>query len=130
MDVAARPGDSGFKADYLLWWTKGTNLPPLVTTSGTDQSGVLGPGTTVLFGDTTAENRARSGADLTLGMWLNCCQTWGIEGNYFTLGRLSAGFRELPVQRLSPIGPALLQHRDRQHKTRSWWPIPACLPAG
>ena len=81
-----------FQGDYLLWWTKGTNLPPLVTTSGTDQSGVLGPGTTVLFGDTTAEDRARSGADLTLGMWLNCCQTWGIEGNYFTLGRLSAGF--------------------------------------
>ncbi len=83
-----------FQADYLLWWTKGTNLPPLVTTSRrTDRGpGPLCRDTTVLFGGTSAENRARSGADITLGMWLNCCNTWGIEGNYFDLGRLSAGF--------------------------------------
>ena len=30
------------QADYLSWWTKGTHLPPLVTTSGTgtDSSGL------------------------------------------------------------------------------------------
>ena len=27
-----------------------------------------------------------------MGMWLDCCHTWGIEGNYFTLGQQSAGF--------------------------------------
>jgi hypothetical protein len=81
-----------FQADCLLWWAKGTALPPLVTTSGTAQGGALVPGTTVLFGGDSVENRARFGADITLGMWLDPCQNWGIEGTYFDLGRQSAGF--------------------------------------
>ena len=84
------------RADYLMWWTKGSQLPPLVTTSGTgsDPSG-LPPGalgrtdTTVLFGGSQADNHGRSGLDITLGMWLDCCHTWGIEGNYFNLGELN-----------------------------------------
>ena len=35
--------------EYLFWWSKGRELPPLVTTGGT---GVIGdPGVQVLFGD-------------------------------------------------------------------------------
>ena len=49
------PGRVWLRADYLMWFTTGTRLPPLVTTSpqGTpaNQAGVLGaPGTTILFG--------------------------------------------------------------------------------
>ena len=46
----------------------------------------------ILFGDSTVENGNRSGVDVTLGMWLNCCNTWGIEGNYLDLGRQSASY--------------------------------------
>ena len=49
-------------AEYLLWSAKGDKLPPLVTTSpaGTPAplAGVLGaPGTSVLFGDESVNDR-------------------------------------------------------------------------
>ena len=74
-----------FQGDYLLWWTKGTNLPPLVTTSD-DQSGVLGPGTTVLFGDTTAEDRARSRRRSHLGHVAELLPNLGHRRKLFHLG--------------------------------------------
>ena len=51
-------------AEYLLWWEKSANLPPLATTSpqGTayNQAGVLDqPGTTVLFGGSVDPAPAR-----------------------------------------------------------------------
>jgi hypothetical protein len=87
-------GPSGrfwIRGEYLLWWTKGDSLPPLVTTSPTGtprpQAGVLGqPGTVILFGDEDVNDGARSGGRFTVGTWLDDCQTWGIEGDYFALG--------------------------------------------
>jgi hypothetical protein len=78
------------EAEYLFWWVRGTSLPPLVTTSpaGTSQTqaGVLGtPGATVLFGGSLAGGAARSGGRYTLGAWLDCDQTLGIEASYFGL---------------------------------------------
>ena len=85
------------RADALLWWTKGQHLPPLVTASpaGTSQAdaGVIGvPGTTVLFGDSTVNGGGRAGIDSTIGMWIDCCHLWGIEGNYFDLGDQSTNY--------------------------------------
>ena len=60
-------------ADYLLWWTKGDHLPPLVTTADpgtalTPTTGALGqPTTRVLFGGDDVNDSARSGVRLTLG---------------------------------------------------------------
>src|SRR5262245_8106792 len=59
------PGCVWASAEYLLWWTKGDRLPPLLTTSpvGTPlaNAGVLGrPGTSVLFGDERVNDDARS----------------------------------------------------------------------
>ena len=76
--VCSPPGKYWLRADYLMWWTNGTRLPPLVTTSpqGTpvSQAGVLGAsGTTVLFGDTTVGDDMRSGFRTTFGMWLDDC---------------------------------------------------------
>src|SRR5262245_44853218 len=53
--VGDRPGRVWLEAEALLWWMRGADLPPLVTTSppGTPltRAGVLGsPGTEVLFG--------------------------------------------------------------------------------
>ena len=87
-----------FRGEYLLWWEKSANLPPLVTTSpaGTpfNEAGVLGqPGTTVLFGG-SVDAGARSGARLSLGYWLNPCHDLGLEADYMFLGNKAVTFDE------------------------------------
>ena len=72
-------------------------LPPLVTTSPTgtpqEDAGVLGlTQTTTLFGGSPVHGHVHGGVDVTLGMWLDCCNTWGIEGNYYDLGKETASY--------------------------------------
>jgi hypothetical protein len=95
--LCSLPGKYWLRADYLAWWTSGTRLPPLVTTSpaGTsvEQAGVLGAaGTTVLFGGTTVGTDMRSGFRTTMGMWLDCCHKWSVEFEYLSLGERSNDF--------------------------------------
>src|SRR5207247_866512 len=69
-------------AEYLFWWIKDTPLPPLVTSSPPGTLPALGrPGTTVLFGGNDVDNEERSGGRFTLGMWLDACEHFGIEGS-------------------------------------------------
>jgi hypothetical protein len=82
-------------AEYLMWWTKGRSLPPLVTTSpaGTAQAatGVL-PGATILFGnDNVGQNLGNGGGRLTFGKWLGQDQNFAISGR-FTAFRGDDGF--------------------------------------
>ena len=77
-------------ADYLLWWTKGNQLPALVTTSpaGTPQAnaGILGvAGTQTLFGGDKIADDQRSGLRINFGRWLDDSQQTGIEANYFSV---------------------------------------------
>lgn len=85
-----------FSAEYLQWWTKADHVPALVMTSpvGTPREDVhLGtPGATVLFGNSGLGNDDRSGARFTLGFWLDCEQTFAIEGSYFMLGDRNTNF--------------------------------------
>lgn len=79
------------RTEALLWWPKGTGLPPLVTTSpaGTtpSNSGILGQaGTATLFGDGRVNDSAASGGRFTIGCWLTPCQDVGVEANYLFLG--------------------------------------------
>ncbi len=88
--VCGPRGRFWLRAEYLLWWTKGDDLPPLVTTSpaGTPpgERGVLGaPGTTVLL-DGNLDDDVRSGGRFSIGYWLDDCQTLGLYGDYFFLG--------------------------------------------
>jgi len=90
-------GHLWFQADYLLWWTAGSSLPPLVTTSlpGTSSNvaGVLGQtGTRVLFGDQTVDAGAHSGGRITLGYWFDPCQCLGVEASYLGMGRETTSF--------------------------------------
>lgn len=76
--------------ELLLWWTKGTHLPALVTTSppGTPRAdaGVLGePGTSVLFGDSLAGQDLQVGGRVTMGWWLDSSHNFGLEGRFFAL---------------------------------------------
>lgn len=94
--VCGPTGRFWVSAEYLLWWTQGNNVPPLVTQSpvGTprDQAGVIGaPGTTVIFGGDLNDD-IRSGFRLRFGGWLDCCQTSGIEASYFFLGDSNESF--------------------------------------
>ena len=62
--------------DYLYWWTRGVQLPPLVTTSpmGVEMqdAGVIGePGTQVLFGDELTSSGPRSGMCWSAGVQLD-----------------------------------------------------------
>ncbi|HEY7159132.1 MAG TPA: BBP7 family outer membrane beta-barrel protein [Gemmataceae bacterium] len=83
-------------ADYLLWWTKGDHLPPLITTgSPTDAvPGAIGqPGTQVLFGGDSS-NQLHSGARFRGGYWITHDQTFGVDGTFFFLGSRSGRFDE------------------------------------
>ena len=79
------------RAEYLMWWTQGAEVPPLVTAGGT---GVLGqPGTTTLFGDDDLNDEWRSGGRISAGIWLNPTQATGIEGNVFALQEETTEFQ-------------------------------------
>lgn len=87
-----------FRADYLLWWTSGAQLPPLVTTSpqgiALADAGVLGKDTTVLFGDQVVGGDVRSGFRTILGIWMDASMLWDLEFEYFSPGGRSVGFAE------------------------------------
>ena len=58
-----------------------------------EDAGVLGlTQTTTLFGGSPVDGHVHGGVDVTLGMWLDCCNTWGIEGNYYDLGKETASY--------------------------------------
>ena len=68
--------------DGLLFWRKGRDLPPLVTTSDT---AVPPPGTDVLFGGRTKSSNARVGLRIDFGTWLSCDECVGIGGRVWGL---------------------------------------------
>jgi hypothetical protein len=83
--------------EFLLWWRKNQDLPPLVTTSPSDTdvdlAGVLGQATTQLLYPTEEQGSdARPGARATLGVWIDPCQFCGLGGRYFTLGAMTSNF--------------------------------------
>ena len=73
------------------------HIPALVTTGqATDpRPGALGePTTQILFGDLRILDSLRVGGRLQVGLWLNDCQTVGVEGEYLALGNQSDPFRD------------------------------------
>jgi hypothetical protein len=86
-------GHGWFEADYLLWWTRGMDLPPLLTTSpaGTpfSDAGVLtNPDTVVLIGNEAFQDDARSGWRLGGGFWLDACGERAVDFDYLRIGSL------------------------------------------
>jgi hypothetical protein len=98
--ACAAPGHVWVRGEYLLWWTKSSPLPPLVTTSlpGTPvgSAGILGAfGTSVLFGGQAVSENPRSGGRISAGGWLNDSQCLGLEGYFFGLQGVSNHFDAL-----------------------------------
>jgi len=90
-------GPSGMywaRADYLLWWTRGARVTPLVTTSDVTDGGIIGqPTTEILFGNERVNGDSRSNVRFNFGWWLHCGRTLGVEFDYFTLGDAHTDFR-------------------------------------
>jgi Putative beta barrel porin-7 (BBP7) len=79
------------RAEYLNWWTKGFNLPILVTTGPAtgDENfrGTLGAnGTTPIVGGSTTSTGPTSGGRFTAGWNFDPCGNCGIEASFFFLG--------------------------------------------
>jgi hypothetical protein len=89
------------RADYLLWWVKGSPLPPLGKTQSIDpitfvpgtpgvSPGALPlAGTAVVLGNDRVSGTARSGGRFQVGEWLLDDRLLGIEAGAFFLGRLT-----------------------------------------
>jgi hypothetical protein len=91
------PGRFYGEGEYLLWWMRGAALPPLVTASppGTPISragSLASPGTVTIFGQSTVNDDARSGMRFTLGGWVDCDRTLGVEGNFLLLEAKASRF--------------------------------------
>lgn len=76
--------------EFLMWWGKGTHLPPLVTTSPANtpqaQAGVLGePTTTILYGDLMSGDDLRAGGRATFGIWLDPEHNVTLGGKFYGL---------------------------------------------
>ena len=78
-------GRFSFRGEYLAWWTKSTDLPPLVST------GVL-PGAMVLFSGSDGDPGLHSGGRFTLGYWLTPGRETGLDVTYTFLGNTAATF--------------------------------------
>jgi hypothetical protein len=90
------PGNRFYaSAEYLLWWTRGMHLPPLVTTGSIADAdpGALGqPHTQILYGDQYVLNGVRSGARFNAGWWFTDDHCIGIDGGFLFLGKTSSNF--------------------------------------
>jgi hypothetical protein len=86
-----------FRGEYLMWWMKAADAPPLATTSPANtppsQAGVLQmPGTSTLFGGNPINEGIRSGGRFTIGWWTcPCCQSAGFEATFLFLANQSVG---------------------------------------
>ena len=123
LPVCGPPGRFWLRADYLMWWTSGMNLPALVTTSppGTPlaQAGALPPygNAIVVYGNGTVNNDMRSGFRTTIGMWLDACHVWDLEFDYLSLGERANNYTS-PYSTGNPIYARPYYDVENNHQSR------------
>jgi hypothetical protein len=86
-----------WRAEYLIWWTDGMDLPPLVTSSpaGTPigEAGRLGfADTNVLFGNQSINRGSTGGVRTSSGYWFTPDRRFGVESELFRLRNQSDGY--------------------------------------
>jgi hypothetical protein len=69
----------------LLWWTKGANFPPLLTTSSPQFNGIIGQGDTSILLGGTQSTPYMPGFRVGLGYWLGDCHVWALDTSFFYL---------------------------------------------
>jgi hypothetical protein len=89
--LCSPPGRFWVRADWMMWWTSGTALPPLVVAGPPDT-----PATQieVVYGDQTVLTGGRSAVRMTIGGWIDACHRWGIEADWLTLSGASSNFSQ------------------------------------
>ncbi|WP_153558796.1 BBP7 family outer membrane beta-barrel protein [Roseimaritima sediminicola] len=97
------PQDGWASFEYLLWFQDGMDLPPLVTTSAAGtaraEAGVLNTaGVRTLYGDDEILTDSISGGRLRVGIWLDACHDWAVEGEFFATATESDTFTQTSPQ--------------------------------
>lgn len=81
------------RAEVPIFWRKGHNTPPLVTTAptGTDAAtaGQLGQSTTQILQGGVFGQEAQAGFRITLGTYFDPCQNYGVLFRYWNAGDLT-----------------------------------------
>jgi hypothetical protein len=86
-------GNYWLTGEALLWYTKKSQVPPLITTGPLSSSGFLGqPGTQILAGGTGVDTEEQAGGRFSFGLWLTDYHKFGAEFNYFFLGSRGMDF--------------------------------------
>jgi hypothetical protein len=94
VDLQAPPPNSPFcnrfwlSAEYLMWWTKGQQLPPLLTVGspGDANPAALGqPGTSILYGGGSISPGMSSGGRIKGGLWFGDDRVYGVDASFFFL---------------------------------------------
>ena len=106
MEAADRKGPRLWvRAEYMIWWIKQANFPPLVT-SGDFSDPIPGAlnslNTKILFGSSGMDFFDRKGGRFSAGWWLDDEQTWGVEAGYLFMGG-----RSINNSFVSPGNPVL-----------------------
>jgi hypothetical protein len=80
--------------EYLLWWQRRDQVPPLATTSSPADLGILGnPTTQILFGGDGLGREPRSGGRFTADYWFDLgCKEVAVELGGFFLGQEAVRF--------------------------------------
>ncbi|MFM7151800.1 MAG: BBP7 family outer membrane beta-barrel protein [Gemmataceae bacterium] len=89
------------RGEYLLWWLKPDQAPPLATTGPVTDgnlAGALGRPGTIILNDGTLDRNSFSGFRAAFGYYLDDCATSAIELNGFFLGSRSSRFSTDSVQ--------------------------------
>jgi Putative beta barrel porin-7 (BBP7) len=84
------------RSEYMIWWIKSANFPPLVTSGDTSDPlpGALNSlNTTILFGNPGMDFFDRKGGRFSAGWWLDDEQVRGVEASYFFVGGRSINRR-------------------------------------
>lgn len=80
------------RVEFLWWWMKQDEVPPLVTTGPDGTTGLPGdPGVSLIYGGEMQSRHDRFiGVRPTLGLWFNDCRTVGVEASAIFLERDSS----------------------------------------
>jgi len=77
------------RMEYLLWWRKGRELPPLVTT---DPGGGILPAGQVLFGNEEVGRDVEPGARISGGYWIDDMEMRGMGIRFFAMDNANVRF--------------------------------------
>ena len=80
------------RVEFLWWWLKQDEIPPLLTTGSGGSSGIPGDdGVSVIFGGGMQSRHDRFiGVRPTVGWWTDACHAFGVEASAFFLERDSS----------------------------------------